>query len=306
MYPSVFSVALRAVEEVDSGTVAAQFAALPAASPAPRAEAAPVCCCSATPGLDKAFVQDPTLTNATSYAVFQGLPPPPAFWSAAIEAGTSAVVVLGHDERHVNSFFETADPKNARIALPNERTLKCVHEVTHRDTGLVVRQLEVAGPSGKGFMWINFLWLGSWPDFGVPPSPAGLLQLCRELESCRRPGARIAVQCCCGTDEALGACPAGAFIAIDMLRHRLQRLSLAPPGSLQPEEVIQALDVEALVRCLRAQRKGLVETADQYRFVYAGLADEIKEGLRIERRLLPRSSSTGAFSPPEPAAAAAR
>jgi hypothetical protein len=200
MYPSVFSVALRAVEEVDSGTVAAQFAALPAASPAPRAEAAPVCCCSATPGLDKAFVQDPTLTNATSYAVFQvraaarspfghtrareahagraagvkdlrplrreppmepdqrglpaarrrgraplpavplspgprplppapprpqGLPPPPAFWSAAIEAGTSAVVVLGHDERHVNSFFETADPKNARIALPNERTLKC-------------------------------------------------------------------------------------------------------------------------------------------------------------------------------------
>jgi hypothetical protein len=48
------------------------------------------------------------------------------------------------------------------------------------------------------------------------------------------------LQCCCGTDEALGACPAGAFIAIDMLRHRLQRLSLAPPGSLQPEEVWRA------------------------------------------------------------------
>ncbi|GBF89121.1 hypothetical protein Rsub_01838 [Raphidocelis subcapitata] len=311
MPTSVFSVALRAIEEVDAGTLAAQFAALPSPPPAPAREDAPAaCCCSTTPGLDKAFVQDPTLPNANSYAVFQGLPPPAAFWSAAIEAGTSAVVVLGHDAAHVNSFFKTAsghgDPKQTCIALPDGRTLKCVHEVTHPEAGLVVRQLEVAGPSGQGYMWINFLWLGSWPDFGVPPSPAGLLRLCRELESCRRPGARIAVQCCCGTDEALGACPAGAFIATDMLRHRLQRLSLAPLGSLRPEQVTEALDVEALVRSLRAQRKGLVETAAQYRFVYTAIADEIKDGLRIERRLLPRGASTGAFAAAEPAAAAAR
>lgn len=149
----------------------------------------------------------------------------------------------------------------------------------------------------------------------------GMLRLCRELESCRRPGARIAVQCCCGTDAALGACPAGAFIAIDMLRQRLQSLQLAPPGTVAPPAVAAALDVAELVRALRAQRKGLVETAKQYAFIHAALADEIREGLRIERRLLPRGFSAavaaaarhaagapagrGAATAPAPAPAAA-
>ncbi|KAI8476459.1 MAG: protein-tyrosine phosphatase-like protein [Monoraphidium minutum] len=306
---SVFSAALRTLEArqqaasdqswqerfdaVEGGAPSAGAAppcCAPVPAPAPAAAAAPplACCCGSAADLDKSFVVDPTLsaTNACGYAVFQGLPPPGEFWAAAVAARCSAVVVLGHDERHVMGFFQ--NDEQSSIHLPDGRKLRCVHHVSFPTEGLVVRQLEVAGPSGAGELWINFLHLASWPDCGVPSSTLGMLRLCRELESCRRPGARIAVQCCCGTDAGLGACPAGAFIATDMLRQRLQALQLAPPSAAAPGAVAAAIDVPELVRSLRAQRAGLVETPRQYAFIHAALADEVRDGLRVERRLLPR------------------
>lgn len=302
---SVFSVALSSMEQACCG-LEEEFETLPDGSTAIDAASPNACCsCGVTPGLDKAFVVDPSLaeTNACGYAVFQGIPPPAEFWKAVIAARCSAVVVLGHDERHVSCFFQSANPSDARIPLPGNRTLRCVHHVSFPE-GLVVRQLEVAGPSGGGELWVNFLHLASWPDYGVPSTTAGMLRLCRELESCRRPGARIAVQCCCGTDAALGACPAGAFIAIDMLRQRLQSLQLAPLGSVPADRVGRAIDVAELVRSLREQRKGLVETARQYVFIHAALADEVREGLRVERRLMPRGVAMGVLGRAAPAAAA--
>ena len=119
---SVFSLALRATEEkaADMGSWHEQFEALsdgqeprmaqaPAsccAAPAPPSAApAPITCCGCGASaslLDASFLQDPSLgpeANAPGYAVFQGLPPPGAFWHAVVMARCSAVVVLGHGER---------------------------------------------------------------------------------------------------------------------------------------------------------------------------------------------------------------
>jgi hypothetical protein len=83
-------------------------AAAPPAAPRPAAPAAAPaageCCgCGAArpEDLDRSFVVDPSLpsANAGSYCVFQGLPPPAAFWSAVVAARCSAVVVLGHGAR---------------------------------------------------------------------------------------------------------------------------------------------------------------------------------------------------------------
>jgi hypothetical protein len=60
--------------------------------------------------------------------------------------------------------------------------------------------------------------------------------------------------------------------------------------------VLSALDVPELVRALRTQRKGLVETDRQYGFVFDALRDEIREGLRIERRLMPRGVALSALA----------
>ncbi|KIY92071.1 hypothetical protein MNEG_15892, partial [Monoraphidium neglectum] len=166
---SVFSLALRTLEErasEDSRSWQEQFAALGGApsdsvkppclgAPAPPPAAAPApcsCCCGPADDLDKSFVVDPTLsaTNACGYAVFQGLPSPSDFWAAVVAARCSAVVVLGHDDRHVRAFFKSSDPEQTSIALPNGRTLRSVHRVPFPAEGLVVRQLEVAGPSGEG------------------------------------------------------------------------------------------------------------------------------------------------------------
>jgi hypothetical protein len=116
---SVFSLALRTLEErasEDSRSWQEQFAALGGApsdsvkppclgAPAPPPAAAPApcsCCCGPADDLDKSFVVDPTLsaTNACGYAVFQGLPSPSDFWAAVVAARCSAVVVLGHGAQH--------------------------------------------------------------------------------------------------------------------------------------------------------------------------------------------------------------
>jgi hypothetical protein len=119
---SVFSVALEASKGWSE--LADRFE-VPETAPA----AAPLCCrCSTEIALDKSYLVDPTIdaANPCTYAVFKGLPPAGEFWRAVVEANCSAVVVLGHSSQHVETFFQSADPKQTSIELRDGRTVRCV------------------------------------------------------------------------------------------------------------------------------------------------------------------------------------
>jgi hypothetical protein len=114
----------------------------------------------------------------------------------------------------------------------------------------------------------------------VPPSTRAIRALCHALDDCRRAGCHIAVHCSAGVGRT------GAFLAIDMLLQRLQRLRLAPPGAITGAAVADAVDVPALVLALRRQRRGMVQTGAQYGFVYHALVDDLKDGISAGQEML--------------------
>jgi len=127
---------------------------------------------------------------------------------------------------------------------------------------------------------VNHYHYTSWPDHGVPPTTAGVRALCHALDDCRRASCNIAVHCSAGVGRT------GAFVAIDMLLQRLQRLRLQPPGAITGAAVTEAVDVQALVLALRGQRRGMVQTGAQYEFVYHALVDDLKEGIQAGQEML--------------------
>lgn len=81
----------------------------------------------------------------------------------------------------------------------------------------------------------------------------------------------------------------GTFVAIDVIRQRLTRLAeradaaaLCAPGALsalpavEPQAILRALGVPDLVHDLRRQRMGMVQTFEQYCFVYQAVAEDLE------------------------------
>eukprot|EP01117_Protostelium_nocturnum_P001477 TRINITY_DN1177_c0_g2_i4.p1 TRINITY_DN1177_c0_g2~~TRINITY_DN1177_c0_g2_i4.p1 ORF type:complete len:656 (-),score=133.28 TRINITY_DN1177_c0_g2_i4:137-2104(-) len=99
-----------------------------------------------------------------------------------------------------------------------------------------------------------------WPDFGVPDSTEQMSDLIRELDI-RKKGLDdpIVVHCSAGIGRT------GTFLAIHMA---LQQVALG----LKP-----TVDVFETVINLRAQRNGMVQSKDQYKFVYVTIKDMLMD-----------------------------
>ena len=140
----------------------------------------------------------------------------------------------------------------------------------------------------------------TWPDHGVPEDSATLRLMCREVQ-------RLAAGSGGGGDAAAAAvlangssggggggakaagaaaaatpvlhCSAGigrtgTFIAVDVLLRRIDAWFRA--GGPTKDEVEAALDVPLLVHSLRQQRGGMVQTLEQYAFLYRAALDELE------------------------------
>jgi tyrosine-protein phosphatase non-receptor type 9 len=67
----------------------------------------------------------------------------------------------------------------------------------------------------------------------------------------------------------------GTFIAVDVLLRRVD--AWFREGGPTKEEVEAALDVPQLVHSMRQQRGGMVQTLEQYVFLYQAALDELEE-----------------------------
>ncbi|KAI8467718.1 MAG: protein tyrosine phosphatase 3 [Monoraphidium minutum] len=253
------------------------------------------------------FIRDPSVdgTYACGYVATQGPLPStvPDFWQAMRVAQCSAVVMLTNyvDFGRAKCAPYFPEKEGEELALPGPVRIKCVHR-TQISGDLVARQLEVSyppGSPGEARQWVNHYHYTAWPDHGVPPSTRGVRALCHALDDCRRASCHIAVHCSAGVGRT------GAFVAIDMLLERLQRLRLQPPGAVSACEVRAAVDVRALVVALRRQRRGMVQTGAQYEFVYHALMDDLKEGIEAGQEMLLVEAEAAAGAAAAAAAAAA-
>ena len=145
---------------------------------------------------------------------------------------------------------------------------------------ITLRQLEVRFTDSGKQQWINHYQYNGWPDFGVPQDTEAIRQLCHALDDCRRSGCNLVVHCSAGIGRT------GTFCAIDILLQRIHWLKLQVHGSLQQGAIERAMDIAELVRALRKQRRGMVQTGDQYSFIFHAVMDEMEVYEQEYRELL--------------------
>jgi tyrosine-protein phosphatase non-receptor type 9 len=277
--------------------------------------------------INASFMADPQLPGdhaaLQGYVATQG--PLPAtvidFWRMVAATNASAIVMLtglldgsptlGNSKPRCAAYF----PENEQdvLRLPGA-LVTCVHK-NSLDENVHFRQLEVvwsdkaaakpaagqpggaagtsstavaAAASSSGAsrqqqqrLWINHYEYAGWPDYGVPPTTASVLALCHALDGCRRSGCKIVVHCSAGVGRT------GTFIAIDVLLQRLHSLSLQLHGSVEEKDVIAAMNVPELVLDLRQQRRGMVQTWEQYSFVWQAVINELQALLQQQEQQQP-------------------
>ncbi|XP_055342450.1 tyrosine-protein phosphatase Lar-like isoform X3 [Paramacrobiotus metropolitanus] len=98
-----------------------------------------------------------------------------------------------------------------------------------------------------------------WPDHGVPESPTQFLMFLRRVKTGNPPEAGpLVVHCSAGVGRT------GAFIVIEAQLDRLQSE--------------RSVDVYGHVTCLREQRNYMVQTEDQYIFIYDAVLEAVEAG----------------------------
>jgi len=97
-----------------------------------------------------------------------------------------------------------------------------------------------------------------WPDFGVPDSPKNIIKVIEDVENFREyvkasPAAPVIVHCSAGIGRT------GTYLAISAYFNHKKQNIIAP------------LSIQDVVNNLRDQRMGMVQTVEQYSFIYQAI-----------------------------------
>eukprot|EP00879_Flechtneria_rotunda_P000529 GHRR01000633.1.p1 GENE.GHRR01000633.1~~GHRR01000633.1.p1 ORF type:complete len:442 (+),score=181.29 GHRR01000633.1:365-1690(+) len=234
--------------------------------------------------INASFMSDPTVTaECLGYIATQGPLPTTVtdFWRMVAATSTSAIVMLtgltdgsptlGNSRPRCAPYFPDQEQDCLCLkSMDGNVTVTCVHK-NNLDESVCFRQLEVvwaADPQRR--LWINHYQYSGWPDYGVPSNTSSVLALCHALDGCRRCGCKIVVHCSAGVGRT------GTFIAIDILLQRLHSLTLQLQGSVTDNDIQAAMDIPYLVTELRKQRRGTVQTGEQYMFIWQAVMDELE------------------------------
>ncbi|XP_069739763.1 tyrosine-protein phosphatase non-receptor type 1-like isoform X2 [Narcine bancroftii] len=200
-----------------------------------------------------------------SYILTQGPLPNTCghFWEMVWEQKSRGVVML-------NRLIEKGSIKCAQY-WPSQEEVDMIFPDTHFKLTLIsedvksyytVRQLEVENLATKETREILHFHYTTWPDFGVPESPASFLNFLfkvRESGSLNPEHGPIMVHCSAGIGRS------GTFSLVDtcllLMDKRKEPLSV---------------DVKQVLLEMRKYRMGLIQTADQMRFSYMAIIEGAK------------------------------
>ncbi|KAI4881500.1 hypothetical protein NFI96_012325, partial [Prochilodus magdalenae] len=200
-----------------------------------------------------------------SYILTQGPLPNTCghFWEMVWEQRTRGVVML-------NRVIEKGSVKCAQY-WPQKEERDAFFEDTNFKLTLVsedvksyytVRQLELANLSTQETREILHFHYTTWPDFGVPESPASFLNFLfkvRESGCLNSDQGPVVVHCSAGIGRSGTFCLVDTCLLLMSLRN--------DPSSVRIKDIL--LD-------MRQYRMGLIQTADQLRFSYLAVIEGAK------------------------------
>lgn len=200
------------------------------------------------------------------------------FWQMVLEQRTAVIVMLTRvtekqAEKCAQYFPLNLDEKIA-FELPNRTISVRVTAVRDLDSDICLRELRVTDSATTAQHQVCHYHYHRWPDFGIPSSPLPLRRLAHLLDESDNPQAGSPVVHC-----SAGIGRTGTFVAIDVVLKRLRSLD---GKDIKGAEA--AVSMKRLVTHLRKQRLGMVQTVQQYVFIYQALYDEITEAFSDSRQ----------------------
>jgi len=183
----------------------------------------------------------------------------PDFWRLLWEHSVQIIAMVTNCEEKgrikCQRYWPTAEEDE--LDLQNGLYVTLVDEQNFPD--YVIRTLRCRSSSGASRNIVQFHYT-TWPDHGVPVGTAGLAGMIRKIRIARAPGGRadstkgpMLVHCSAGVGRT------GTLIAIDVnLDSIIDRNSVDPLGTLNT---------------MRRQRSTMVQTEQQYIFIYKSLFD---------------------------------
>ncbi|XP_059978305.1 receptor-type tyrosine-protein phosphatase alpha isoform X3 [Lagenorhynchus albirostris] len=155
------------------------------------------------------------------------------------------IAAQGPKEETVNDFWRMIWEQNTAtiVMVTNLKERKEVGDVTNRKPQRLITQFHFT----------------SWPDFGVPFTPIGMLKFLKKVKACNPQYAgAIVVHCSAGVGRT------GTFVVIDAM--------------LDMMHTERKVDVYGFVSRIRAQRCQMVQTDMQYVFIYQALLEHYLYG----------------------------
>ncbi|TNN10996.1 Receptor-type tyrosine-protein phosphatase F [Schistosoma japonicum] len=177
-----------------------------------------------------------------------------SFWTMIWEQNTSVIVML-------TKIIENGEVKCDQY-WPNHGVLTFSDiTVTHLETNelanYVMRSFEIRKDNEHRKIW--HLQYTSWPDQEVPTYSTVFLMFLRRVGAITpNDCGPIVVHCSSGTGRT------GVYIAISILLERMKTESV--------------IDIFGLVNQLHMQRNYMIETQEQYQFIYTALYESITDG----------------------------
>ncbi|KFB37699.1 AGAP011650-PA-like protein [Anopheles sinensis] len=167
------------------------------------------------------------------------------FWRMVLQYEIESIVMLtqpiDHDKNKCCQYY----PRFNQTVQYGDIQVKCTQEM---NLSLYYKRLFLVskGIQSKAVFHYHFL---DWPDHSCPASPADLIKFSKIIRTERKSYAiPLVVHCSAGVGRT------GTFIALDILLQRMQQ-----------EKKINVYDT---VKRLRRQRVKMVQTLDQYAFLY--------------------------------------
>lgn len=176
----------------------------------------------------------------------------PDFWRMIWEQESSTVVMLSKETESgkvkVHRYWPAKQPANI-----GNLVVEMTNEMVYDD--YTMREIKLTNTKESASRVIRQYHYTGWPDVGSPDSGTGLIDLIGQVQRWQQQSGdtTVTVHCSAGVGRT------GVFCALSILIERLKS-----------EGVV---DVFQTVKQLRAQRPAMVQTKEQYEFIYFALRE---------------------------------
>jgi len=178
------------------------------------------------------------------------------FWRMIWEKNCPVIVMLTRIVERNSIKADMYWPEFAETSQQYGKIVVHCVRVKQPTDSIICREFEIINTRAEheGSKKVVQLHYTEWPDQGVPETTKGMAELIREVDI-RKQGLNdpIVVHCSAGVGRT------GTFLAIHLALQKLTYRSV--------------IDVMKTVLNLRQQRSGMVQSKDQYKFVYATIND---------------------------------